>query len=511
MSRAALWRFLAVGLPALAGLAVAMPSVDLTFGLRAGREILSSGAVPTVDTWTFTAAGRPWLDQQWGAQALLQLVFGATGWTGLVVLRAALLALAFGLLLAVIRLRAPRLGPIASTVVVIAAFAVAADALALRAQLFAIVLFAATLVVLSGRDRWPRSVWLIPVLAALWANLHGTFVFAPALCGLAWLADLFEVRGRPGWERHRMLVVGLVAAAATLLNPYGSAVWGYVANLTSNSTIASRVSEWRPPSPLTATGALVWLSVIGVGLLAARRVRGIVLEATADRQSSGSTVGAFRAPYTLPWPALLTLLLFGGFALASGRGTAWWPFVAVFVVAPWLQPAVARAPRPTPAGLRRINAAIATVLTLAGVALLPIWRPTGPTGVPAGILTYAPEGIAEHLRPIDPMGCPPGQVSSARVWNPQVWGSWLELAAPCNSYASDSRIELFTAQDWSDVDTVEAAASGWDQILDRLNVATVVTDHLTDGTLEAALGTSTGWAEVYRDADGSIWARTTPP
>ena len=64
VSRAALWRFLAIGLPALAGLAAAMPSVDLTFGLRAGSEILAAGAVPTTDAWTFTAAGEPWLDQQ---------------------------------------------------------------------------------------------------------------------------------------------------------------------------------------------------------------------------------------------------------------------------------------------------------------------------------------------------------------------------------------------------------------------------------------------------------------
>ncbi|HEY2888631.1 MAG TPA: hypothetical protein VGJ17_08455, partial [Candidatus Limnocylindrales bacterium] len=252
MSRAALWRFLAIGLPALAGLAAAMPSVDLTFGLRAGQQILSSGAVPTVDTWTFTAGGQPWLDQQWGAQVLLQLVFGAAGWTGLVVLRAALLALAFGLLLATVRLRAPRMGVIAATLLVIAAFAVAADALALRAQLFAIVLFAATLFVLAARHRWARAVWLIPVLALLWANLHGTFLFAPALCGLAWLADLFDALARPGagegvagraasprgwragWQLHQMLVVGLVATVVTLVNPYGPAVWGYVANLTSN-------------------------------------------------------------------------------------------------------------------------------------------------------------------------------------------------------------------------------------------------------------------------------------
>ena len=65
-----LWVFLAVALPVVASLLASMSTVDLTYHLRAGAEILSTRAVPSVDTWTFTAAGHPWVDQQWGAQAV---------------------------------------------------------------------------------------------------------------------------------------------------------------------------------------------------------------------------------------------------------------------------------------------------------------------------------------------------------------------------------------------------------------------------------------------------------
>ncbi|HEY2887476.1 MAG TPA: hypothetical protein VGJ17_02590, partial [Candidatus Limnocylindrales bacterium] len=156
-------------------------------------------------------------------------------------------------------------------------------------------------------------------------------------------------------------------------------------------------------------------------------------------------------------------------------------------------------------GLRRINAAIVAMLVLAGVALLPVWRSTGPTGVPNGVLTFAPQGIAKAIRPIDPMECPPGAVPATHVWNPQVWGSWLEFAAPCNAYATDSRIELFSAATWRDVDTVQNAASGWQQVLSRYGVRLVVTDHATDAALEAALAASRDWSEEWRDDDGSIW------
>ena len=70
-----LWAFLAIGLPVLAALIANLPSVDLTYHLRAGAEILAGQGIPTVDTWTFTAAGTPWTDQQWGAQVILAAVY----------------------------------------------------------------------------------------------------------------------------------------------------------------------------------------------------------------------------------------------------------------------------------------------------------------------------------------------------------------------------------------------------------------------------------------------------
>ena len=53
------WLFLAVALPVLAALLAPMSTVDLTYQLRAGAEILDTGAIPSMDTWTFTAAGLP--------------------------------------------------------------------------------------------------------------------------------------------------------------------------------------------------------------------------------------------------------------------------------------------------------------------------------------------------------------------------------------------------------------------------------------------------------------------
>lgn len=514
MNRSTLWRVLAIALPVLGALVAPLPSVDLAYQLRAGAEILDRGAIPAVDSWTFTVAGAPWLDQQWGAQVLLDVVFRLGGWTGLVLLRAGLVGLAFGLLLLVIRRRAPGIGPRSAALLVIAAFLVSVTALALRPQLFAIVLFAATLLVLAIRNDRPRVVWLIPVFAAAWANLHGTFLLAPALCGLAWLGDLAEPAAepnavsptgpwRPGARRHRMLLVGLVATAATVVTPFGPGVWGYVANLASNPTIAGRVSEWQPPSPLTVSGAIVWLSIVAVGAVALVRIRR----------------GGFPRRGSVPWASVLTLLAFGGFAAISGRGTAWWPFAAVFVVAPWLTQGrsrdLAEAPREaagaaphldrTPPMLRRLNAGLVAILAIAGVALLPVWRPAGAMGLPAGTLSYAPQSLAARL---DDPSVVRDVTRDIRVWNPQVWGSWLEFAAPERyKFALDSRIELFPKAVWDDADAI--AAGSLDRLTQR-GVTVVITDHQADGRLEAALRDSGQWVAVFHGCEGSIWLAQAP-
>ena len=91
--------FLAVALPVLAALLASLSSVDLAYHLRAGDEIVRTGAIPRVDTWTFTADGLPWLDQQWGSQVILSTVYRIGGWTGLALFRAGLVGVVFGSIL----------------------------------------------------------------------------------------------------------------------------------------------------------------------------------------------------------------------------------------------------------------------------------------------------------------------------------------------------------------------------------------------------------------------------
>ena len=229
MSLAALWRFLVVALPVLSALLATLQSVDLTYQIRAGHEILSTGRIPTVDTWTFTANGQPWFDQQWGAQVIFALIERVGGWTGLVVVRALIVGMVFASLAFIARRRG--LSDRTTAVLVLAALVVAAPALALRPQLLGMACFAIVLLLVTARRDHPRLIWAVPLVVAVWANLHGSFFLGPVVLGLAWIEDVHDGVPQP----HRALVIAVISALAACLTPFGPWVWVYALGVSTKS------------------------------------------------------------------------------------------------------------------------------------------------------------------------------------------------------------------------------------------------------------------------------------
>jgi len=459
-----LWTSLALLLPIVAALAATLSAVDLAYHLRAGEQILTGGGIPRVDTFTFTASGREWLDQQWGAQVFLAAVYQLTSWTGLVVLRAALVGTLFGLLFLACRLRGADIRTAAW--LSLAAFIVAAPALALRPQLIGMVLLATTLVLISGRRTHPRLLYLVPVVVALWANVHGSFFLGPVVVGLVWLEDLRS--GAP--SANRTFTVGVASTIASFVTPFGPAVWTYAVGLSTNPDVTARISEWQPTTLGTIPGILFFASALAVVLVTRRR----------------PTSGPIKA-------SLVVFFVIGAYAI---RGVAWWPLGAAFALASVLAGRTAARERPTLKIARRMNIGIVAALVVVAVGLLPIWRATDPAlGAPNGVLTDAPSGVTAALRAT----ARPGD----RLFNPQPWGSWFEFALPDLPVALDSRIELFDVDTWNEYDDVASGRDGWQAILGRWGV-TLAAVSPGDDAFGARLAAA-GWHSAYAGNDGWVY------
>ncbi len=178
------------------------------------------------------------------------------------------------------------------------------------------------------------------------------------------------------------------------------------------------------------------------------------------------------------------------------RGLAWWPFAAAFVVAAAL-PLVLASLRPGGAGVARTRPAtlpaaiLAFVLGLVIVAALPWWRPADPLTGRAGLLSYAPSGLALAVA----SQVPP----DAKVFLPQTWASWFEWAAQAPDYYLDSRFELFPADVWADYALIEQGGPEAIAALDRWGVTAYV--------LPAGSEPPPGWTSVYEDVDGVLLIR----
>ncbi len=477
------WAATAVLVPVILGLVSLMGAIDLAYHLRTGDLILSDLRLPTVDAYTFSVAGTPWVDQQWGAQVILALVFRVGGWPTLVALQAVLGAASFGFVFLAARVRGASAR--AAAALTLAGFLLAYPMITLRPQLIALPLFGAALWAISTRERAPRRLWLLPILAMVAANLHGSFTLLPLLAGLAWLEDLSQ---RSTAARRSLLVV-LATAIATLLNPYGIGAWRYAFDLSTDPIIRDSITEWTPVTIGSTLGAATIASALAIAAFFARRTTPV------------------------RWVDILSLGLFLLLALSASRAVLWWAMVAPIVVAGLL----ARRPSGSlaagslagsragsrRAGSRESDSASSrgpAIVLIAGlltaiVVLLPWWRGSAYDRH----LEAAPPGITEALRTL-PAG--------SRIFAHQPWGSWFVYALPEQRVFVDSRIEIVPATVWEDYFQVAFAGARWHDVLERWEPDAVVAE--VDGWEEIIpiIRQDPAWRVLFEDGDGIVFVPT---
>lgn len=455
-------------IPAIVSLVSRMGSVDLSYHVRAGNMILHSGTIPITDSFTFTVAGAAWPNHQWGAQLLLALLHRAGSWATLAALRALLAGLSFALVY--LACRASGVSSRTASLLTFGGYVLALPALALRPQLFAVPLVALTLWALASRSERPARLWIIPVVAVACANVHGSFVLLVVLVGFAWLDDV--LRGQPG--SRRLLIVGALTAAGTLVNPFGVSVWTYAYQLSRNSVVRHNVTEWAPVNITKGIGPYLAVSALAVLAAFIWRRRFVSL-----------------AP-------VLQLLFFFTLAMVTQRAVLWWAIVApVTVAALWGRSVGAQAPatigrfkqEPVAPAIVVIGALVAIV-----IGMLPWW--TGSSFERR--LELAPSGITRAIQ----ADLAPG----SRLLAYQAWGSWLEYAVPADPVFVDTRIDIIPLHIWKDYGKVAFGRPGWRDVLEHWHVDAIVADKKTWTSLPE-LRNDPAWRVAFEDKEGVLFVR----
>jgi len=220
---------------------------DSHWHIAVGNWMLAHGTVPTVDTFSFTFAGQPWIAKEWLSQLVMAVAYNAGGWGGVAMLSAAAISVSFALLL---RLLLRDLTPLTALLFTLAAVVMASSHLLARPHVLAfpvMLWWVAGLVRAVEERRAPGPVLLLAML--LWANLHGGFTLGLLLCGAFALDAL--VGARDAGERRSLFMAwakfGLASVLVACITPYGPESILVTLRIFGIGETLAVISEWRSP------------------------------------------------------------------------------------------------------------------------------------------------------------------------------------------------------------------------------------------------------------------------
>ena len=461
---------------------------DFWWHLRTGYWMLDNHRLPSHDLYTYTVADHHWIDHEYLAEILMAYL---NSWGGLTLISIFFAVLTFMGLILIYRTAQAGRRPY-----VIAGLGLALGGLAgapiwgPRAQMITFTFTCLELYwvagYLAGRS---RTIYYLPLLVILWANLHGGFVIAFVLLAIAiaaevaeWIMEREETRRAAHRRRVRtlgqVLVISLVAVLAT---PHGLSVYTNPIETLTSPAQRRLIVEWFSPDfhQLVIAPFLVMIMLLLAGF-------------------------AFRRPTA--YQLLLTIATLG-LALESARN------IAIFVAATtpilieiwsgaWQDLSTARGWKLTSRPPSRLLRGV-TVVALAVIAGAVLFRI-------GSSLAHQQDDTASNypVKAADFLAAHP-EVGT-RMYNQYGWGGYL-----ADRFYPDPNRRVFIfgeasvmgdsfLQQYQDIQTLR---SDWQEVLDRYQVDYVVYNRheaLTN-VLEAL---PDKWdCSVYRDSQAEICVR----
>lgn len=437
---------------------------DTLWQITVGQWIIDHRAVPETDIYSFTKNGQPWISTQWLAQVVYAKAFSLAGWSGPVVLAATAIAATFALLA---RFLIRRLSESTTLVFIAAALALTVPHLLARPHVLALPLMVAWVAgLVAAADAREAPPWRLLPLMALWANLHGGFVFGLMLVApIALDAVLAAQESARKALMLRWAGFGLLALVAACCTPYGWNALLAAQKILSLGSALPLLLEWRP-ADFGSVGPFELCLLLGIGLALHRGI-------------------------TLPPMRIVLLLGLLHMALSQGRAAENLALVAPLILAAPLARQIGgsdliASSTPPPRGA--LFACLAAVLVAGTLAYTSVHR------------------FAPHTR-----GAPVAAVAElkklnvSRVFNDYDFGGYL-IASGVSPFI-DGRTELYGEKFFVD----HNAASG---LMEPENLFRLLRDYDIEATLMRTQSAATklldhidGWQKIYSDDIATIHVR----
>jgi hypothetical protein len=445
---------------------------DLWWHLRNAKYMVSRHEFPVVDSYSFTAAGSPWIDHSWLSELVYYSGYSALGLQGVFVIFTLVVGSLGALMFFLCRKENP--DPLAAGVSAIWGGLLAMVGFTPRAQNFGWLCFAAVYVILLRfRQQRRGPLWLIPVLFCLWINLHGGWPVGLAVFAIIFAAgcvhrDIGQLQAR-AWtpaDMRKLLVTFGASVAALFINPFSWKLVLYPFDLAFNQKLnVTVIGEWAPVAFNDSRGLFVIITLFAVVALALLPRR--------------------------PWRIDDVVLL--GFALYCGLAHVRLLVITGIVLAPILARQLGAMSSYDPARERKfINASI-----MLAVALMMTIGFPAEEELDGQVRQFFPVAATDYLRthPIE-----------GNFFNQFEWGGYLEWALPEVLTFIDPRTDIFeytgVLKDYLAISTFDRT----EELFDHYDISYVMYPARTP--LSYFLSKSPRWRCFYQDSQAIIYRRS---
>ena len=243
---------------------------DIWWHLRNAAYLLQHHSFPSVDTYSFGAAGSPWLSHEWLSEIPFYLGFKAMGLQGLLAVYFAVLVLIY----VGVYYRSCRAGADCkdATLATLLAIFLGVVSIGPRMLLFGWLCMVGLLLILDRFQQTRKGLWLLPPLFALWINLHGSWIFGVVVLALTIAAGLVQGQwglvGARRWTSGELKILLLVVAtslAALFVNPFGYKLVLYPFDLLFRQGSNTKyIDEWQPVDFSNSNGKLALIVILGL-------------------------------------------------------------------------------------------------------------------------------------------------------------------------------------------------------------------------------------------------------
>ncbi|MGH8613809.1 MAG: hypothetical protein ACREYF_17765, partial [Gammaproteobacteria bacterium] len=247
---------------------------DFHWHLKTGEYLVTTGALPSGDPFSYTFSGKPWVLHEWLFEVGLYAISAALGTWGIKLLTAGIGVLSLYIVYtAAKRLLLDSTLPILITILF---FMLLQMGLAPRPQLMTYLCLSVLLQVLIEfkYTKRARFLWSLPPLMIVWVNSHAGFMVGIALLGVFTCCEWWTHLRRGAGDRNRLIelsAVGFLTVLATTVNPYFVEHWLYPFQVLNMDLAISVISEWQSPNFQESIFKVYLILALGFLILTAYR------------------------------------------------------------------------------------------------------------------------------------------------------------------------------------------------------------------------------------------------